>query len=305
MRITQTMMTQQFLYNITQDNQRMQQLENDLSTGKTLNRPSNNPLAVSQDMSIRSALNQATGYQASISSGLTWMNNSANTLQNMIGSLEQIQQVVTQGINATNSTPSDRAALADTASQMNQNISLLLDSKQGNRYLFGGTATVGPGVPAPSSYANGPGTPPAGYQSALNLEVASGVSIQINVTAYAIMQQVPSGGTADLQSTLSSTIADLQSGNTNGLQTDLANIEAGITHLTNLGADLGSRIQRAQVLKSQMSQYASTLANQKGVIEDANMAQVITQFNTDQNVYQAALKMGAQVLLPSLVNYLP
>jgi flagellar hook-associated protein 3 FlgL len=41
------------------------------------------------------------------------------------------------------------------------------------------------------------------------------------------------------------------------------------------------------------------------VIEDANEAKVITNFSTDQTVYEAALQMGAQILLPSLVNYLP
>jgi flagellar hook-associated protein 3 FlgL len=64
-------------------------------------------------------------------------------------------------------------------------------------------------------------------------------------------------------------------------------------------------MQRMTAIQTQMSQYTATLTNEKGVIEDANMAQVITQFNTDQISYQAALKMGSQILLPTLVSFLP
>lgn len=304
MRITQGMMTQQFLYNITQANQSMQQLETQLSTGKTLNRPSNNPLAVSQDMAIRASLSQTTGYQNSINAALSWMNNSQAAMQNLINGLQKIQQVVIQGINSTNSSSSDQA-LSQTAQNLIANLNQLVDSKQGNRYLFGGAATTGNGVPNPSSYADGTTAAPPGSSAAVSYEVAPGIQIAVNVTANQLFQVTPSTGTSNLQTTLQNVVADLSAGNTTGLQSDLSNLNAGLTHVTNANADLGARIMRVTVLQNQMSQYAQTITNAKGVIEDANMAQVVTQFNTDQTVYQSALKMGAQVLLPSLVNYLP
>ena len=101
MRITQTMMTQQFLNNITNDNQRMSQLEQELSTGKQLNSPSDNPLAVSQDMGIRAILAQTQGYQSTISAGLTWMNNTSGALQNIITGLQTIRTQVVEGISGT------------------------------------------------------------------------------------------------------------------------------------------------------------------------------------------------------------
>lgn len=302
MRITQSMMTQDFLYNITNDNNRMANLENQLSTGKTLNEPSDNPLAVSQDMSINATLSETTGYQNAISQGLTWMNSTSAALSNLNSALQQIQEVTLNGVNGTNQDPAALNALSATAQQMVGDVSQIMDSQQGTRYLFGGTATQ----TAPSTYLLGSTlSAPTGASSNLSLLVAAGIEIPVNVTATSLMLTIPSGGTADLSQTLTSIVADLKTGNQGNLSTDLQNLNAGMSQVTGLEADLGSREVRMNALNSQMSQYSNLVTNEKGVIEDANMAQVITQFNTDQTVYQAALKLGSQVLLPTLVSYLP
>lgn len=301
MRVTQSMMTQNFLYNITNDNSAMQTLENELSTGKTLNEPSDNPVGVSQDMQINTTIAQTAAYQSTISAGQTWMSNTSNAVQSILSTLQSVQGVVIQGMNTPNQSTSAKAALAATAQSYLDNIKQVMDSKQDNRYLFGGTADS----TAPSTYLFGAGTPPAGASNALNYEVAPGVQVPINLTATAVMQSTPTGASADLQTTLTNIVSDLSSGSESALQADLNNLTANTTQVTNLNAGLGSTQIRLTALQNQMSQYATTITNEKGVIEDANMAQVITQFNTDQTVYEAALKMGSQVLLPSLVSYLP
>ncbi len=294
MRITQTMMTQQFLNNITNDNQRMSQLEQELSTGKQLNSPSDNPLAVSQDMGIRAILAQTQGYQSTISAGLTWMNNTSGALQNIITGLQTIRTQVVEGISGTSNTPAIQQALAKSVQQLTAGINQTLDSQQGNRYLFGGSQT-----------STAPTTALSGASGSLNYQVANNSTIQVNVTASSLFLTTPSGASSNLQQTLSNIVTDLQTGNTSGLQTDLADLSANLNNVVNANADLGTRINRLTALQNQMTQYNTNMTNQKGVIENANMAKVITQFNTDQTVYTAALKMGAQILLPALVNFLP
>lgn len=298
------MMTQQFLYNLTQDSQRMQTAQVQMSTGKVLNQPSDNPLAVSQDMAINATLSQITSYQSSITAGLTWLQNSSSAVQSMITQLQNIQGVVIQGLNATSSSPSGNAALSQTAKQLAQSVNQALDSKQGNRYLFGGTATG----TAPSSYAGYGGTPastPTGAPQSIAYTVATGVQINVNTTASAMFLSTAAGASSDLQGTLQSVVTDLASGNHAALSQDLTNLNANLNQVVNINADLGTHVQRMTAAQNLMSQYSQRMTTQKGVIVDANMAKVITQFNTDQTVFQAALKMGAGILLPSLVSYLP
>lgn len=455
MRVTQNMLTQQFLYNLTNNSQRLQQLQNELSSGKVLNSPSDNPLAVSQDMAIRTTLQQTNSYQSTISSGLSWMKTTSSAVQTIISNLQTLQGNVLQGINATNQNPSALNGLAQTAQQLVNQVYSTLQTKAGNRYVFGGEQTqtdpstyastntqaiqdafdtpgagtgssgvsssspaspiasslsdpnhlLQPGVqyslklnatsvasngvvqagtiqivdPSGNTVANAaissstaPGatvtlsgtgsqkgqtlsltlgktfqlasgtttgtytqtdalTATNGTTSDLNLQVAPGVELPVNLRATSMLLTIPQGANQTLQSTLndvvnnlnglskdaasiqssSSSAAQLQTAQTDfqtrqaNLQTDLANLTANTDNVTNLNAGLGARMQRLQALQQQMSQYSKTLSNQQSNLEDANMAQVITQFSTDQNVYQAALKMGAEVMLPSLISFLP
>lgn len=433
MRVTQNMLTQQFLYNLTNDNSRISQEQNQMSTGKTLNQPSDNPLGVSQDMAIRSTLMQSTAYQGAISASMTWMNNTSAALQGITTSLQSVRENLIEGLNAANQNPSAMQALAETTQQLVDQINNLADSKQDDRYLLGGTQTslapssyvgallpptasdaydypvVGSGSgasaklpPAPiaASVADGNGvliggqsyklkfdassistngtvqngtielisengqtiasgvipsgtvsgsnitmttlaSPAAGITitlgnfynmnsgysgkasysqtdsltaksttgispgTQLNYQVGPNVQLAVNVTGYDVFHVVHGTASSDLTSTLQHIVTDLSASSTTNLQQDLTDLSANLNSVINMNAELGTKIQRVTALQNQMTQYTQQLTDQQSNLEDANMAQVITQFSTDQTVYQAALKMGAEVLLPSLITFLP
>jgi flagellar hook-associated protein 3 FlgL len=198
--------------------------------------------------------------------------------------------------------------MSSSVKEYAQQVFTLLNTQQGDQYLFGGTS----GNVAPvTTITGGVGytlTSATGLSSSIQYQVAQGVEININVSAYSILGATLSGGsssTATLQSTLQQVSQDIALGTSSNLSNDLQNLNAAMGNVTNNTADLGARMQRMTAIQTQMSQYTATLTNEKGVIEDANMAQVITQFNTDQISYQAALKMGSQILLPTLVSFLP
>lgn len=440
MRVTQNMLTQQFLYNLSNINQQISQDQEEMSTGKALNEPSDNPLAVSQDMAIQATLSQTTAYQSTINTALSWMQNSSTSVQSIISSLQSIQDNVNEALNATSSSPAQLQSLADVTQQLVDQINNDADTQQGSQYLFGGTqvttaptsmppgvlvnqsafddAGVGTGTGGvtqssgtstivsslsdpdqllqsgqsyslvfdassigsdgsiqsgtitleaagvtvasatiPSGTALGASitlqavsgsgtmqlslgdmfevspsaksgmsyqqtdtiTPTNGFASDINFQVSKDVNVPVNLTAAQMFRTVPTSGTSDLQSTLTQTVSDLktmatdlQSSNSQGdqgdltnLQSDLSNLTANLNQVIDMNAELGSRIQSVTAIQTQMSQYSNTLTDQQNNLVNANMAQVITKFSTDQTVYEAALQMGAQVLLPTLVSYLP
>nr|NNM89955.1 flagellin [Bacilli bacterium] len=312
LRITQNMLTSQFLYNITQINQTMQQDQQQLATGKSLNLPQDNPLAVSQDMSIKDALSQNTAYLSTISAGLTWMNNTSGAVQQLSNALTNIQQAVISAINTPNQSQGGVNGFYQTVQQYVSGIAQILNTTQGTRYLFNGTNTSTPpatitagtlSVAATTSTTN-----TINYQFASNLNSSTNVTASINISANDLMLTTSTGASQNLVTTLNQIVTDLKTNSTsslNDLSTQLKNLQAGMSNVINLNASLGATIQRATALQNQMTQYGTTMTNQKSTLEDANMAQVITQFTTDQTVYQSALKMGSEVLLPSLVSFLP
>ena len=303
-------MSQQFLYDLTNLNTTMLNQENQISTGKTLNLPSDNPLGVSQDMQTSNLLAQSKLFNNTISQGLSWMQSTNSVMTEISQSLQSIQTDLMTALNTPNQSKSGLQALSNTVEQYAKQIYNLLNTQQGDQYLFGGTSSSAPTINSASSPIGVTmvNSSTAGVSGSIDYQVTQGVDININVTAYSIMSATLTGGTSStstLDSTLQQVAQDISSGSNSRMNNDLQNINAAMSNMTSLTADLGARMQRMTAIQTQMSQYTYVLNNQKGVIEDANMAQVITQFNTDQISYQAALKMGSQVLLPSLVSYLP
>jgi len=299
-RITPWMEQQQFLYNLENINTSMQNVQEQLSTGKVLNLPQDDPVAVSQDMDLAHEISEMGANLSTVSSGLSWMNATETALQGMLSQLQQIQSDLVAALNTPNQSAGGLAGYAATIRQLIQGVYQIADQKLGDRYLFGGQAWN----VAPSSYIEGSATMPSGADQNVAYQIAPGVSIDVTVTAYSIFESTPTGA-VNLQTTLSNIVNHLESGDVTSLQGDLNDLNLNLTNVIDANADLGARIQRMTAAQNQMQQYQTNLTNLKGGIEGADMAQVMTQFSTDQVIYEAALQMGAQILLPSLVNYLP
>lgn len=321
MRITTAMEQQQFLYNLENINTAMQNVQEQLSTGKVLNLPQDDPVAVSKDMDLASEMSQISANLSTISSGLSWMNATQSAMQGMVTQLQQIQSNLVAAMNTSNQSSAGLQGYAETIAQLIQGVYQIADQTVGSRYLFGGQAdNVAPTTYLKTSPNGTPQVipPGAGPQSTpynpfddanasppnVNEIIGNQVSIRVTVTAYDIFLTSPGGG-PNLQDTLNDIQTDLQSGNTAGLKQDLTNLQANLNQVINLNAALGARIQRMTAAQNQLTQYQTNLSNLKGGIEGADMAQVMTQFSTDQVIYEAALQMGAQILLPTLVSYLP
>lgn len=395
-------MSQQLLYNLNNIQENLSTTQNEIATGKVLNKPSDNPLAVSQDMADSTAISQAQSYVSNMQYGTTWMNSTSSVMQSMTSTLQSIRSVVLQALNTPGQTPNAITGLQQEVAQYINNIYQLSDTKQGNSYLFGGFATDkqvsqymtttqlttnisataasatpgltsggtlsivgsqgsaevsvttsetltgieaainavssktgvtattqngGAGVqlvlqPQDAGTAFGVSSsgittsggaaftvtsshnpPPAGYNQAINYAVSSTVTEQVNVTAANIFATAPATGTPDLRSTLQSILNDI--GNTKALGQDLANLDANTSQLIQTSTEVGARVNQLKTMQTQTSQFITNLQNQQASLVNANMAQVLTQYQNDMSTYQAALQMGAKTLLPTLAQYLP
>ena len=300
MNITKSMMTNQYVYNLNQINQNMMTQENQMATGKTLNLPSDNPLAVSTDMQTKTAISQATSDLSAASGSLAMMNTTQAAVSEMASVLNGLQTIVNQAINTPNETPQTLGALSQQAGQLISQLGQLSDTKYGNNYVFGGYQTETP----PSTYVF-TNTSPTGTTSAPTVQFSNGTQVQTSVLGTDLFQTPPAGKTVSLSQTLQTLVSDIQGGNSGTLSTDLANLQAQTNHVINQNAELGTRINQIQAYANQTTNYQTLLLNQQSNLENANMAQVLTQFSNEQTVYTAALKLGQQILMPTLFTYLP
>jgi flagellar hook-associated protein 3 FlgL len=95
------------------------------------------------------------------------------------------------------------------------------------------------------------------------------------------------------------------------VQNDQPNISAAIDQLdavfqTVLGAQSknGARVNRLQTTLGRNEGQFSQVTELQSSLEDAEMAETVTQFMLTQNIYNAALQAASKIIQPSLVNFL-
>ncbi|HEY8341514.1 MAG TPA: flagellin, partial [Calditerricola sp.] len=69
-------------------------------------------------------------------------------------------------------------------------------------------------------------------------------------------------------------------------------------------ATVGARMNRFELIRYRLEADEVNVTRLLSKEEDADMAEVITNLKTAENVYRAALAAGARIIQPSLVDFL-
>jgi len=108
-----------------------------------------------------------------------------------------------------------------------------------------------------------------------------------------------------LLATLRQISNDLKTNNTAALQSgDISALDTANDNVTNLRATVGARSDRLQTALSRLQQLEESTTKVLSQTEDVDMSKAIVNFSQQQAVYTAALKAGAQIVQPSLMDFL-
>ncbi|MGA3207222.1 MAG: flagellar hook-associated protein FlgL [Syntrophales bacterium] len=139
-RVTNQIMTDLLNNSMSTVDSQYNNLIEEMSSGKQVNSPSDNPIGFGQILNYRSGLAQISNYQNNISGNNSWLSSTESALSQVNDILTSIQTTaISQGsATATASTRQDAAA---SLQQQIEQIMSLANSKFENRYLFSGTNT--------------------------------------------------------------------------------------------------------------------------------------------------------------------
>jgi flagellar hook-associated protein 3 FlgL len=203
MRITYGMSATTSLTNIERNQQRMADLESQLTSGSKFTKPSDDPIGVARALGFQQSIDQSTQFLKNIDQGTSWLNTTDSTLSAVNNDVQRARELAVQAANGTLST-ADKAAIQSEISQLQQSVLDLSNSKLGSSYLFSGTRSDKPGyLQAVSSQVN-----PAAYQgngAVVQREVTPGVSVGVNADAQSTFDPIFKA-LASLQAGLSSPI---------------------------------------------------------------------------------------------------
>lgn len=141
MRVTNKMMTNNMLYNISNNKNSLSKLEDQYSSGLKIQRPSDDPIITVRALKLRTNLTELNQYyEKNIPDALSWMDVTESALKSMNDIITQVHTYCVQGANDPLK-EEDRQSIVKTLAELKQQIYQEGDSNYAGRYVFTGYKT--------------------------------------------------------------------------------------------------------------------------------------------------------------------
>jgi flagellar hook-associated protein 3 FlgL len=305
-RITNNMVSRSVLSDLNDIATRQAATRRQMSSGKAITRPSDDPYAAGRALSLRSELEGIKQHERNVQEAQGWMT-VTDTALGQIGDMAQhARELVVQG--ATDTLPqTSRNAIADEIDQLIAGMKQEANATYDARYVLGGTrtnvrpydstaTTTDPSVPPNDTY--------AGDAANQLREIGPSVTMVVNVHGDEVLGGA-TGSAGNMLGVLRDIATHLRAGDTATLgTTDLKAIQGQIDNVLSVQARVGAGMNRLETASGRLAEMEESTTSMLSNTEDADMAETLVNFSTQQAVYQSALNAGARIVQTSLLDFL-
>lgn len=138
MRVTNKMLSNTFLYDMRSNLENMKRLQEQLTSGKEVRRPSDDPFKVARAMQLHTDINTNKQYNENINDTINWLDITDTALGQTGDVLHRVRELLISSGNAGYSS-SERRAIKDEVNEKIGEISQILNTNFDGKYVFGGT----------------------------------------------------------------------------------------------------------------------------------------------------------------------
>ncbi len=301
-RITNQMSAQMTLAGIESSLDRLDTTQQELSSGKSINQPSDNPSGTSLALQLNTQLSNLTSYSNNVTDGTGWATAQSSALSDITNCVQRIQELTTEAANGTQST-ADMQASAQEVNQLIDQVKSDANTQYNGQYVFSGSTT------STAPYASGTDDTYAGNSGQVTRTIGPNTSLTVSANLSGALGngQTVSGqpaGDGLLLNTLRNVADDMQSGNSSAVNSDLSGLTSGLNSLGGLSATVGATTDRLQMAGSRIQTLQSDDTQVLSNTQDADMATTEISYSTQQAALTAALQAGASIVQQSLMNFL-
>lgn len=290
MRVTQRSMQFGVSSNLQGALGRLQRTQEQLSSGRQINKPSDSPTSTVAALRFRADIRRSEQLVRNADDAGGWLNTADRALTGAIDIVNRARTLVLQGINDSMSV-NDRAAIADELDQLRKAALAVGNTTYLGRPIFGGTTTSATAYDTAGAY--------LGDTAAIARTVAPNVSVRINITGTEAFG--PAG--ADLFTVLADA-ADHLRNDPSQLSADITAIDGAFQRLTNAVSGVGARVNQVTAMRERVDGTIVDSQNGLAEVESIDLPATIVKLKMQEVAYEAALSATARVIQPSLVDFL-
>ncbi|MGV2884501.1 flagellar hook-associated protein FlgL [Paenibacillus taichungensis] len=298
-RVTTGMMSTQMLSNLNRNLNRMDNMSNQISTGRKINKPSDDPVGVTYALRYRAELSSNEQYQTNTDAAVSWLDTTDSNMQQALDVMKRLKELAIQGSNGTLS-GSDLEAVNLEVDELKNHLVDIGNTQIRGKYIFNG-----------QTYDQMPYQLSGGVTDFADVETDNGgviysisqqVTFQINTSGNEFFGSITD--TDNIFRIIDNLSAALNSEDQAGISQQLENIESRSNKMQAALSEVGARSNRIELVQNRLLDQNLNFTTLQSKTEDADVASLMIQATSAQTIYEASLKSSAQIMQPSLMDFM-
>jgi flagellar hook-associated protein 3 FlgL len=274
---------------------KMAKLQEQLSSGKSLNRPSDSPIQTVEAMQYRSDIRRNDQFQRNAGDGLNWLGMADNTLTSMLSTVGRVKELVLQGMNGSTDSV-QRGNIAEEVKALRDTLIGQANTKYLDRPIFGGNSGGTAAYSQVGAFVGSAG-------DLIERRVGPNQKVRVNLTGPEVFGPDGAGVGGNLFQIVDQIASDLTT-NPSALAGDLTALgNQTVTVENQLGA-VGARYNQVDGMKTRAEDQQVTMKNGLSDVENIDLPKTIVDLQLQEIAYKSALSATSRVIQPSLLDFL-
>ncbi len=289
MRITFGMQTSETLINLNNQQETITDLSQEISSGKQLLSPSDNPDSWAQAMNASQTIREYNSFISNVNFATGWGQQTESALNTLTGLLSQAKQVGIEA-NSVSGAYSNSALAQQMGSILSQALTVANSQYEGQYIFAGGKTDVEPYSMTGGTVTYNGDAGSVQVKTSLNPSGATGGGLTtVNINSQDVF------GTPGTSNDVLNQIYQLQQAISSGNSTSISAATAAVgSAFDQVNAQLSKMGSMVSALSTQSTALSTMVTNEKGVLstlQDTDMASAATKLSQAQTAYQAALQV--------------
>ncbi|WP_195937885.1 flagellin N-terminal helical domain-containing protein [Romboutsia sp. 1001713B170131_170501_G6] len=309
MRIANSSMIRNNMYDNQENLQRTDKLNRQISTGKVINKVSDDPYKAIKIMNLKNEIKYTEKYNYNIDEAVGWMNNTDSSLEEVGTVLGDIKDEIIKLGNGTYSAEEMKSIRAE----MNEKIKELgetLNTSHGGNHMFGGSDVED----LPIIIEEKDGIAKLTLNSKSNSQdlraiISEGIDIDYNVSAKELLNK---DGKNLLESINKLSRAmndivndkDVEANKAQVLGTIKDDIDTLFNHSVDIRTSFGVKVNTAEKIKELNDENIMNMKDVLSLTQDTDKVSAYIELKSAELIYQMSVQVGSRLIQPSIMDYL-
>jgi flagellar hook-associated protein 3 FlgL len=289
MRVTNKMMADNVIAQLFRQREQMVRTQENITTGKRVNRPSDDPAGIGSILSYRTTISGLDQYKENISNAKLHI----NTVDDVLGMVSDLLRDAKEI--AYDTDPAMRAEMAEQVAAIRAQVLQMANYQIDGKYLFSGDASRTEPFNSTTWLYNGDtGTK----------DTIVGDNMQIAITADGSSIFGPDGTNVfDILNDLESALTALPVVATD-ITDQISNLDGAIDRITTVRARNAGVYQRLEATENHYNYFKVNVQDMLSNAEDADIAEAIVNFQVQKTTYESTLASSSMIIQKSLIDFL-